>query len=75
MFGKKSMRLGSRVEIIDGVLRGERATITTYPNSNKWRDRDAVWIRFDNDGAVYGREKGFAVLSQQWYEIDRLRLI
>lgn len=68
--------LGQRVVITTGVLRGEKATIVAHPKSGEWyvaHPKRMVWIKFDEDGEVYGVEKGYAILSEQWYEVDRLK--
>jgi len=69
------MRVGQRVAIADGVLQGEKATVTPNPENGKHEDKGFVWIKFDRDNAHLGKEKRYAILSQQWYEIEQLRTI
>lgn len=69
------MRAGQRVAIADGVLQGKKATVTPSPENGKHEDGEFVWIKFDCDNARLGKEMGYAILSQQWYEVKRLRPI
>jgi hypothetical protein len=73
---KRQVKIGQRVEISDGVLKGERATITAHPQTGQYMDKDGfVWLTFERHNARLGREKGYAILSPQWFEIERLRPI
>lgn len=69
---------GQRVEIIDGVLKGEKATIEIHPKTGS-HIREAgwaiVWIRFDRDGMQLGTDQGRAILKPTWMDIGRLRSI
>jgi hypothetical protein len=71
---RNQVKIGQRVEIIDGLLKGERATIID-PGDGQYIDGDWVWIKFDRDEAHLGPEQGYAILSAGWYEIDRLKPI
>ncbi len=67
------MKKGDRVEIIDGVLRGERAIVEQVGTAfNGWNG--FVFIRFDKDG-THLPDKGQAVLSPQWMEVERLKVV
>ncbi len=67
------MEKGNRVEITNGVLRGEKATVEQVGTAfNGWNG--FVFIRFDKDGA-HLPEKGQAVLSPQWMEVSRLKVV
>jgi hypothetical protein len=52
--------VGQRVGLVDGVLQGEKATIIKI---------------VDRRNAHLGREHGYAILSDQWYEQDRIKAI
>jgi hypothetical protein len=69
------MSIGQRVEIVDGVLKGEKATVVPHPGDGRHVYGGYVWIKFDRDNVHLGREQGYAILSQQWFEIERLRTI
>lgn len=67
--------IGDRVAIADGVLQGEPATIVANPENGEHFDDGCYWIKFNRDNARLGREKGNAILSQQWFEAERLTAI
>lgn len=57
------MKLGNRVEVIDGGDAGLTGTITRNPESGEWHDGDdSVWVTFDDD------------FFTQWFEIERLKI-
>ena len=66
---------GTKVEITEGYLKGERATVEVNPETGKHSQRDGnwleVWIRFEKDGEKVGR----AILLPQWEDIKHLRPI
>jgi hypothetical protein len=64
--------VGQRVGLVDGVLQGEKATIIKIDEQN-WPGY--VCIQFDRRNAHLGREHGYAILSDQWYEQDRIKAI
>lgn len=71
-------QLGDRVEIADGVLKGEPATIIADVDGVwTWTDSTGttVLIRFDRKDAVLGPEKGDAVLRDYWEYVESLRKI
>ncbi len=67
------MNKGDRVEIVNGVLRGEKATVEQVGTAmNGWNG--FVFIHFDKDGA-HEPSKGQAILSPQWMEMSRLKVV
>ena len=71
----EQLRVGQRVELINGVYAGEKATVVPNPESGQHQHRDEVWIRFDHHNAHLGRERGWAILSPQWFDLEDLKKI
>lgn len=74
------MKIGQRVEITEAsILQGIRATVVVNPGSGqherKYDGLHQVWLKFDQDDAHLGSEHGFAVLQEQWFLVEHLRVI
>jgi hypothetical protein len=67
---------GQKVEEVQGVAKGEKATIEINPETGShiqyiepgWAE---VWIRYDRDGERVGR----AILDIRWQDIAQLRAV
>jgi hypothetical protein len=66
---------GAKVEVTQGYLKGERATIEVSPDAGShiqvYGGYTEIWIRYDKDG----QEVGYAILLPQWEHIDHLRVV
>ena len=66
---------GTKVEITEGYLKGELATVEVNPESGKHSQRYSdcveVWIRYAKDG----EKVGWAILTPQWEDIKHLRAV
>lgn len=73
------VRLGDRVELTYGVLKGEKATIVPDENGEwHYNDEDGgemFYIRFDRHNVECGHEQGFAVLNNRWEAVEELKII
>lgn len=69
------MKVGQRVMIKHGPLRGERATVTLHPESGRYQHGIRVWLKFDRENARVKVGPAYAVLCQQWYETSALQVI
>jgi hypothetical protein len=72
---KQQFKPGTKVEITEGYLKGELATVEVNPETGKRSQRDGncveVWIRYEKDGEKVGR----AILLPQWQDISQLRVV
>lgn len=68
----KVVKVGQRVVVIDGKVKGEKATVTPNPEHGQHQDGDFVWITFDRDKAHVG---SWEILNAGWWPISRLKAI
>ena len=70
------LRSGARVKVIQGVLKGEYATIEENPDTQSFIQGSKdygieVWIRYEKDGVRVGR----AILNPQWIDIELIKIV
>lgn len=72
---KQQFLPGTKVEITQGVLKGEKATVEVNPEtgtrSQVWEGDTEVWIRYEKDGQTVNR----AILTPRWQDIKYLRVV
>lgn len=70
-----AFQVGAKVEITQGYLKGERATIEVSPDTGShtqvYGGYAEIWIRYDKDG----QHVGHAILLPQWEYVDHLKVV